>query len=200
MNSDETRIWLAHHRKYFSRFADWLDERGREDPVALSEMINAWQRVLSNVQLWAAKAATEQLFESETQPKSFELHVAAVKRIANEKKTLKDRSTFGQGSFKCQFCRDSGSVCVFVGSCELYPQYMRVYGERAYAMTASIPCSCEEGAARLPHAKLRHDPDRSVVCKGPFACLEDELKEKISSGDLAERTPEWSTSPDQGGF
>lgn len=199
MVSAEFYDWLEHHKRFFPGVSAWLGKM----PLAENEgILSAWKRVLGSVSLSSAKEASEKLYEAETQPKSYERHAAEVKRLANDAKTRKDRATFGAGAVKCQHCKDSGHCCVYVGSTELFPQYVSKYGpEQGPRMTACIACSCEAGNRANPQAKLRHDPGRTVVFRGPFGVLNEETQQAILSGDLAERMPEWSTTPtEQGGF
>ena len=138
MNQDEYQEWRRYHAKAYPGLIAWLDRNDGQDVL--------WQRLLANTPYEAAKAATDQMFSMDEQPRGYSEHPRIIRRLAYEVAPRRDTRmpTYidGQATFACGRCQDSGFVSV------LTPETLkRVWRDDANKALryCTIACDCDEG-------------------------------------------------------
>ena len=168
MTHDEFSKWFDHHCTLFPDIAGWLK---RTDPNGI---LVQWANLLDRVAFLDAKAASRTLYESENRPRTYADHpkwiAAECKRQAQKKDEAQAFARFGQLTYKCLTCRDTGLAEIYVVG-DLLRRGLRMHGpEKVLTHTACIHCDCSFGRS------LRyHGLDRSwmIVSLGrSLACLE----------------------------
>lgn len=116
MNSEELTEWVTYHKATFQSWKRFLDDQSEAESAVTIDRIRG---MIGNLSLEAAKAATDALLMMETTPRA-ERHIVEVWRIARglDAKAVekKQYAKFGENTFACPYCRDSGKVGFFVGS------------------------------------------------------------------------------------
>lgn len=122
MTDEEIMQWADYHESAFPSWKRCLKDlkpgsNGEKGPKEFAT--ERLQRLMKNVSLEDAKAATEQILRYEKPPR-LEFHALEVSRIAGrmakDRGDKQDLARFGEKTFSCPYCRDSGKVAFFVGS------------------------------------------------------------------------------------
>lgn len=95
----------------FAGIRDWLRRKG----LSAGQIIDAWQRSLSEITLEEAKSASCRLWESESCPKTYDRHPVEVKRYVKSIAVRNGRHVeVGRfdGAVKCLRCKDVGLITV----------------------------------------------------------------------------------------
>lgn len=112
MTQPEFKQWLDFHCSMFAGIRDWLRRKG----LNAGQIIDAWQRSLSEITLEEAKSASCRLWESESCPKTYDRHPVEVKRYAKSIAVRNGRHVEAErsdGAVKCRRCKDIGLITVF---------------------------------------------------------------------------------------
>ena len=178
MDSSEFREWLDYHRKAYPGLVPWLKTNDGQS--------EHWERILGQITLPQAKAATDDLVSGEDQPKGYGEHPRWIRRIAMaasgagvesyERREEGPRVKDDRLIASCHRCMDFGIVSVLSPKC-----LKRVWLDDASKglETCVVACNCANGAKksrtlRIPqwqdgHALIRIDEliDESVERKQP---------------------------------
>jgi len=177
VNGPDFRQWLAYHRGAYPGLAAWLRTN--------ADQLDHWERILCNVELHAAKSATDAIVASEDQPKGYGEHPRWVRRIAMAGQPMAERQQQLGPQVKddrlvanCRHCMDYGVVSVLSPSC-----LRRVWQDdrHLHLTTCALACNCERGQrVRLPrwqdgHALIRIDDvlDQAINEAAQHADLKD---------------------------
>lgn len=156
MQANEISAWVSHHAVAFPGWGQWFDKLTEGRQVDCMEF---WSKSFDGLSLQSLKDATEQLYNSENQPKSYDRHAWIVERLARAKtgaeKTSRTIAKFGHGTVGCLDCQDTGLVTVAVirtlrdgekvtiTSPFDVAAYVLSYGEDPNEFyTAALPCYC----------------------------------------------------------
>jgi hypothetical protein len=171
MNHDEFRIWMKHHATCFTAVGVHLmkfPETARsESEISRRDVLAAWEKVLANVALVEAIAATDALASGEESfsDKGFDCHPRDVRRIAMQSRGERHREKNadrlrriidGHETVACSLCNDEGvRFCVHPRSIEdfqrgrLRHKVHRPDGSMPL-YTCSRACVCEAGRKFVP--------------------------------------------------
>jgi hypothetical protein len=153
MDNPDFRNWLDYHRGAYPGLSAWL----KTNP----DQLDHWERILSRLELWQARAATDAMAASDEQPKGYGEHARAIRRIAmaaagihqegyeqrTEGPTIIDDHLVAQ----CPRCMDYGIVSVLSPEC-----LRRLWAddERQSLSTCIVACDCERGRVKSRNMKL----------------------------------------------
>ena len=106
--------WFPEHSAYFTGIRAWLDRttKGSDAPTH-DQIIRGWYGVLRDVDLEAAKAASQRMHAGEIEePKGFDRHPAAIRRacgVSRRSSLIGPRyDADGNQTYACPNCRDEG--------------------------------------------------------------------------------------------
>ena len=115
MNTSEFNDWWDYHTARFTGVAGWLEQNGAgQDGV---DTLIAWQEALQALRLRDAKQATDAMFQGTHVTTGYTDHPAAVIRwcrhVQDSNYNRGPKSIYGQDTFRCHHCQDSGVRLVF---------------------------------------------------------------------------------------
>lgn len=181
MTKEEFRGWYRHHAHCFPGVDSWLGkhpkhERPGDDAPSQEGILSAWAKCLSDVTLADATLATDLLFRGEEEePKSFDSHPRAVRRIAKRfsaKRTEDQRYRHyhdGEETYRCLDCQDSGIVTVvhsrsIAAARDGQLRHVKLNPDgRTGLYSAGVACGCERGIRRLKFLEVQYEPQRFVL-------------------------------------
>ena len=166
MNAAEFQQWFENHCRFFPGVAAWLS---RLPPPATAEgVLAAWQEVLAQYPLEAAREATRRMATGLLEvPLRAERHVYAVRDWCRSQQSQPARpkrhfAPGGEETFACPICEDYGTVLV------VHPEVvakLRRGEEIRFPYEVAVACRCpagdrwgreELGPRRLARLKLHH--------------------------------------------
>lgn len=173
MTDAEFWVWLQHHKGCFPDLGKYFQTIPNE-----TEVLDRWRAMLRDVRLDDAKAASDQLYEAATRPRSPADHGVAIKRIAGEIKTGRERAATtarftGQQTYGCRWCRDTGLVEAYVSGERLRYVIEAVGVEAAAKSTSMMRCDCGAGG-RKPGNIVLFDPNVHMAHRGSWAWLKSQ--------------------------
>jgi hypothetical protein len=133
MTQDEFLIWWGYHSAAFPNLRAWMSEETKtalidyrkhvENPTAElpreCKPMTAWSRVLADVDLPAAREATDAILAGDIEkPRAWSDHPAAVRKWARDRATATIEQTRsrriidGVETYRCPDCLDTGFVLV----------------------------------------------------------------------------------------
>lgn len=168
MTETEFDNWLTVHCGYYPDVITWLR---KFEATEQHNVMTAWMRELKTVSYDAACKASEMLYHSENQPRSYNLHAREVSVRSEKFTTSAVVFRDNEQQYFCHYCRDDASNTVPVYGFCLPPRRSQIDG-KTYPWRPSaavcIPCRCPKGTARYPN-RLCFDPARHVRSTGPFS-------------------------------
>ena len=184
MQTAEFQLWIDHHRTAFTGFSEWLSRH----PDRLS-LLGIWQRLLRNVELADAKAATEALLSGEEpEPMGYDRHVRSVLSYAKNHRTIRLAEAAHEPSYRdavsCLTCKDSGVVVVW-GIKSMEAVVRGNFGLSGTLYETGVPCICKAGdmlarrdAARLgvPEYRLRYNPSLMLIASWILTDMDGQAK------------------------
>lgn len=115
MTNSEFAVWFEHHTAAFPNIGEWMT--GLPDT---QRTIAHWRRCLDGVTLDEAKAATDEMFESEEhQPRGYAQHAPRIRKLAVDSRpdqgAQRDAKRYIGNELvcDCRLCKDSGYVTVW---------------------------------------------------------------------------------------
>ena len=170
MTTTEFPIWLKHHISRFTGCGAWLSkfpirERHALD-VTSTDVRDAWERIIRDVDLADANAATDALADGteEFSDRGYDCHPRDVRRVAtgnrNDQRPNRRRTmTSGEETFRCLRCKDFGQVLIYdprtVDDVRNNEAVATIYTACAY-------CGC--GAGHRRKDQIPFDGNRHCVC------------------------------------
>jgi len=175
MTDAEFNEWFSYHASCFTGLHSWLrkfpaatDAQAKQNHQSTQERIlQRWFRVLEEVGLADAKKATDRLHSGEEdEPKGFDKHPGAVRRIARKVRPGAQRAGREEGprivggveSVDCVTCQDYGRVWVWhpddmgrAAAGKLEPPFKPCY----------VACTCRAGN-RYQRTHRLFDPTRDL--------------------------------------
>lgn len=153
MTKDEFRDWFRYHCARFTGIRSWLAKvTTGVDAPSEAEILRGWYGVLRNVELVAAKNASDLMLGGEVEePRGFDRHPAAIRRAAGLSQAgsggSRNRTRYdsdGNQTYSCLVCFDSGHVICW------HPTSMKAakggsLGNRFTLYSIAVVCSCSAG-------------------------------------------------------
>lgn len=114
MNNDQFSDWYFRHRGYYANLPFWLQKTGSPE-----EVLQRWQSMLAGVPFEDAIKASEQMYESDNQPKSYEHHPREIKRRCRQMESDREaKRNFakmgGVETVACPHCQDTNIVLIVI--------------------------------------------------------------------------------------
>ena len=147
MKIDEFSEWLDYHAAGFTGLKPWLRKMPADDRDGVRDR---WQKVLAYVDIDDARAASDEMFESADQPRSFDKHPSAIRAIAAKRSSTRtsgdDRPRYidGEEVFRCLDCKDTGSRTIWHRKTVKVVRAGKAIA-RGFYYTAACACLCEAG-------------------------------------------------------
>lgn len=161
MTSTELAEWIVYHKATFGVWKRFIDEQSdAEAKVTFARIEN----MIGGLTLEAAKRATDQILLMETTPRA-ERHIVEVWRIGRDidaqASSRREYAKYGEATYRCHYCRDTGKCGVFIGSAPFWMMTDPETGDRlrvvewvwkthnfpdnAIRQVHSVRCCCQEG-------------------------------------------------------
>ena len=194
MDKPQFREWFRYHCARFTGIRHWLDKitKGIEAPSE-EDVLKAWRGVLREVDLEAAKAASNAMLAGTVEePKGFDRHPAAIRRAcggrADKREMPGDRMRYdadGNQTFECLTCRDTGWVRCWHPDTVAEIARDGFVNKRLY--TCVYRCTCHAGDLRFQYRDSpRFDANRALPSNG---VLHDREEQQRLLDWLAKREP-----------
>lgn len=175
MTKEQFREWIAHHQAAFPGIASWLAkiDKAADSPTDLrsAAILGSWFRVLADVELIDAKAATDAMAKGDIdEPRSYDGHAKAVRKAGKTRTFDRGRQQQrsgpqyigGEQVFRCGDCLDSGMILVWH---QRSMQAVRdgTFGGRLTRYSCGVKCTCPAGE-KWRHIEHAFDPKLMVPC------------------------------------
>lgn len=147
MTHEEFSKWFDHHCTLFPDLPTWLKRIDRQNAI-----LEKWMSLLDRAYFFDAKAASLRLYESETRPRTYADHpkwiAAECKRASPKRENAQAFAKFGQITYRCYTCRDTGIAEIYIVG-DLLRNGLRMHGpEKVMRHTGCLFCDCEFGQSR----------------------------------------------------
>ncbi len=179
MTEQQFAEWIDYHSDAFPGLSDWF---GRNQGT-----VDHWQRAMLDVDLTAAKEATDLMLAGDIdQPRGYSEHVRVIRKNAREIAFMNDqrdrpKPVDGQPTFFCPLCKDRGTVVV------LYPESIAaildwldkpfdVRNQPPARKTCAVACSCETGTEFLSRCSRKlpmYEERRHFRCESQYPAYQD---------------------------
>ncbi len=156
--------WYDHHCSLFPSLRTWMSRKPHRQSI-----LDQWKYLFDGIDMLDAKAASRRLWEAETRPRTYEDHPTWIARECRRQAKGRDQAQtfgrFGEQTYGCSTCCDSGIASIYVVGNLLRKGIEMHRADKVMNHVGTINCDCMEGLSRgrpnLDHSSMILSRSRS---------------------------------------